>query len=748
MAKLKASKKMRVSIEKVLEENVLYQELKDSFLTSSTNTANKLPPLINKESCSKCGALSGQGSLHICIPVMAPVSEIPAMPKIKALEFPGGATSKCSSCGWFSGGTFGENQHAWGCKASIEKAETAHIVPKVSIRKTQKARGIEKLQAFSWKQDDVQVLPHLFVSNEQVKLIANAALPEKDAKDLFVSARSIAQLKKGEKLIFARCCPLTPRHGFTDSVFVNIGAGHKELLATLGELCHKMLSDDPEAELIFMAPCFAHFNIVTNEKAIVIGAGHDGATGGKDTFTFPVSKPFQFTNAEKIAIGIDADSGVFCEYVGRMVRGKRRAGYEHAGAGAQGGFRAQATYLTQLRGGPRIDVTGDYVPREICLNRDYLIPYQNPETGKDYKDTEWEKVISDVKKREDWQSYFVFHPGGSIASHFGVHCYINEIPYITSGMRLNKRTILKPNANVHKADLAAFQRGFCKAPNLLQLITPAKGIELLLAALHNYPALDASNPKQAEMLGIAVEFAIHLGLATCLGESRYANRIRMDYIQTRSGHQSREFIYHRAQMFDLNYVLRKAHHRCAWFGIPHWGTSVGGLKWLECSEAVFELWNATCELVQNGKADSLGNVISQLNKVVNICHNAAKMLTKFAGNQAFDFAATQPHNAAFRIAPVLFELLKAPVGVRPIWFEKFDLPKAKWDANLLRRERAKKEAADLKAYAAKMTIAPPAKKKPTVPLLPKIGYSQCQSCGWYWNETTKLYHHTIAPSKA
>jgi hypothetical protein len=195
-------------------------------------------------------------------------------------------------------------------------------------------------------------------------------------------------------------------------------------------------------------------------------------------------------------------------------------------------------------------------------------------------------------------------------------------------------------------------------------------------------------------------------------------------------------------MFDLNYVLRKSHHKCPWFGIPDWGSgsSVGGLKWLECSKAVFDLWNATCEFMRDGGKGSLGAVIEKLNIVVNICHNAAKMLTKFTGNPAFDFAVREPHNAAFKIAPILFELLNADVEMKPICFEPFDLPKQKWDADLIRRKQAKGRKAEVKLALA--ALAGKA-SEPIVPLSPKKGYEQCQTCGWYWNyTTTKLEHHT------
>jgi hypothetical protein len=86
-----------------------------------------------------------------------------------------------------------------------------------------------------------------------------------------------------DKKIFARPCPKVPRHGFVDSRVIS----NKEELKSLYK---EVLKEDPQGEIVLTnfldnAVCNA---VLTTGGTISIGPGHNGATAGKNSFSFPV----------------------------------------------------------------------------------------------------------------------------------------------------------------------------------------------------------------------------------------------------------------------------------------------------------------------------------------------------------------------------------------------------------------------------------------------------------------------------
>src|SRR6185437_13355334 len=121
--------------------------------------------------------------------------------------------------------------------------------------RTQKAAGVLALKDFNWS----TIRTNVFQS------------PSEITRDPWY----------GSAPLFARPCPVRPRHGFVDSQVVPTVKDARALLNLAQEV-------DPEAELLIMEYIQAHYNAIWTPGRFVIGPGHDGATSGTNSFTIPL----------------------------------------------------------------------------------------------------------------------------------------------------------------------------------------------------------------------------------------------------------------------------------------------------------------------------------------------------------------------------------------------------------------------------------------------------------------------------
>ena len=539
------------------------------------------------------------------------------------------------------------------------------------IVKTQKARGIFALQ--SWNNDTFSVPETSLLTKND--LAASQATAKKATSGLLgkfvnfghISRRHVSSLtglrdgdpKNGfpclppdiEGCVFIRPCPTRPRHGFVDSRCVSIPTKPteetaKKLLDGITAIYDEAISADPEAEILFMPFIPADFNLVATPSQITIGPGNDGATSGNDTISLPLVE-IEIPNSANLMQSAGIESYPYFELVGyRMAKSISSQQWPYT------------IFLAQLRDGPKTSgpLKTDYVPettivKQVIVARGSLL--------------EWEKTIEKLgKKKKD--GVVIWHPRGSLVSHYAVHCRAHKIPIVTSADEPAIGTVLEcTETKTHrakKADRESIIRGIREGLSIKgKEILPSEAVVLMLYALHNSSAMDLSDAFQARILGYSLGIAVQLSAVACIGELRHGDGPDCDHIY---GHihggtgKNREVIYQANLAKDWPTTFGDFASRYIMFGYDGWNGSVGGVRWYECAESALELWNSVCAYV-NGEKTPIAPMLADLNRVVNVCHNVAKMLTKFVTNvSAFDVASRSPVFIGAMAAPTAYKLSK------------------------------------------------------------------------------------------
>lgn len=246
------------------------------------------------------------------------------------------------------------------------------------------------------------------------------------------STRLIPQCAWPEKLehpMFARPCPLTPRHGFVESRIVTTIDEAKAVFA-------EARREDPLAEMILMEPLTAVWSGVATSKGVSWGWGNDGVTSNTSrSVSIPTpgtsTEHFKLANYSRFGhlsyIGIKADDDVYLELV------------EHK----------HLTRLVQMRAGPQQPTTRNYIPQETKVQK---ILHMD-----DHNLLDWEKVIL---KHKDTPGVVVHLPQSALSSHWAVHAIANGLPvytetYLELGEQLHTETLNVAPLDEHDYDTIA-----------------------------------------------------------------------------------------------------------------------------------------------------------------------------------------------------------------------------------------------------------------------------------------------------
>ncbi len=401
-----------------------------------------------------------------------------------------------------------------------------------------------------------------------------------------------AQTVRPDQLIgfFSRPCPMRPRHGFVDSRKVSsIDEGN--------ELIRQTLDADPDAEIVTMPLIEAACSGIWTSGLLTVGQGHDGATAGVSTWTLPVLGNLVTANAI-VEAGVENTPYVEILWPG-----------------------AEAAYhLVQLRDGPALPQSPDYIPEPVRVEEVVV--------------AQGDLLAWEARMQKAQPGTVVYHPNGSLASHYAIHAVLNRIPLLTSREpHVGEQLEVTRPASINTVNVDALQAGFELGTRLR--VSYETAAEAMLAGCHHTSVWAG---RHDTMLGLALGFAYRLTVTAALGEMRHA-----------PGHcddRARNDVYGSCWKKTYSASVRAEFEEalCAFHNLV-WKRTFGGAKWFE-----FGRWAA---ILHNHLVNGRGHASLQaLNQLVHCVHNTGWAFNKFIPEHLLDAAARNPVCVLVSCVPV------------------------------------------------------------------------------------------------
>jgi hypothetical protein len=490
-----------------------------------------------------------------------------------------------------------------------------------SAIRTQKAKSIlaidEHLQSHAYCPPIKLLRYKLIQSREEINL-----------KSLPLWVHSF--MEREDKKVFARCCPTVPRHGFEDSIVVNN-------MREMKNLWDKMIVLDPKSEMILMPYINAHSSSIITPRTISVGPGHDGATNARSPVFFNYDSTHSNDNLNESWSNLPQLSGVQGHpdykdkhpYVEMVVQ---RFGNDQQGGRNRSLFDPKTgditRYMVQCREGPALEgASKDYLPEDMTAEHVY-----RPDGTETL--VEWETIVATFKPNT-----VVEHKTGCLSSHWGVHCEVKKVPYITS-CTIYKGSVLttdqfrprkfapKFNSFLNGVITATAPYGYDMDWGIYHEDTPRyrELLYLFLFALHNYRAQEPELGNR--LLGLGVGSMMRLLNAACLGEMRHSRR----------RHPNRQQIFAGAWADYLG-AQTKMVRAYRSFRDHNWAGGFGGEAWKKCAEMQITLHQLCVEMTRRPTKIVFNDIESAFNEAVNLTHNNGWVFNKFAEKEVFDAAA-------------------------------------------------------------------------------------------------------------
>src|SRR5262245_59676906 len=228
-----------------------------------------------------------------------------------------------------------------------------------------------------------------------------------------------------------------------------------------------------------------------------------------------------------------------------------------------------------------------------------------------------------------------WHPGGTLGSHYAIHCKMNGIPIFTFREPAVGEVLTmcacdpKPKS---KTDWCGACDGYAaKAPEL-DVEEALKGmshgvsfqtnyadaVKLVLGACHNVNFFDA---KESRLLGCAAMLCVRLAMCACFGEATHKGH---KFVTGYSGNYD-----YSKPWANLEEAVKRFNEAREKFYQGGWSKFYGGPAWKKCADATAEFWNRIVFFAQSKRLDDLKQVVSTLSKVVNLAHNNGWWFNKF-----------------------------------------------------------------------------------------------------------------------
>jgi len=418
--------------------------------------------------------------------------------------------------------------------------------------------------------------------------------------------------------VFARPCPITPRHGFVDSRLVKDDADLQSLAV---ESC----AADPQAEILLTRFIDSKISAVITPQTLAIGKGHEGATSGKSVTLFGPAPSAHQVNSTKVHAGIAEGDVPYVEAVGD---------YDELES-------------VQVRGGPADSVAVDFVPNAIVVCSVIV-------ATEDYDLLKWERDIAAAP-----DGTVVHAPNMSLSSHFCVHAVVHGIPVLTTREPVIGETLAETGAPVWTP---GDWRRLAKAVRNADALIADHGLGqrmacLAVGGLHcagtPAPATDA----QLNLLALGAVSALkHIG-AACLGEARHANsqtfnrnddaEARIAMMDRRSHGNSeltRTAIFDRAERASINLLRGALMALVPIYRKASWDTSYGGKKWAAINSSARRLAIGLDNFQKSPSPEKWAKVVTAWNEAIHREHNGqASALSKFdIGKSHMNYAVAWP----------------------------------------------------------------------------------------------------------
>ena len=413
--------------------------------------------------------------------------------------------------------------------------------------------------------------------------------------------------------IFARPCPMRPRHGFVDSRVV-VDAQH------LRQVAEETLTADADSELILCGKVDAQYSAVATVSNITYGQGNDGATSGRNAITVPYPT---WGGGSLIATNVPSacKPSVITEspYIELLW-------HKHV----------QTAIVCQLRDGPAPLVTLDYIPRTVEVTR---VLETCDSDGNELSLLAWEQLITSVK---DEAGVVVNHVDGSLTSHYAVHCIINNVPVLCSRAPIVGEVLRTHQAQdklpINYARLAVH---LDKAFTLITELHESKTENNVYLAtigcsyLHAQTLWDGSdNLLKLRAYGIAATLSCLY--AALIGEARHANDEFLVDVWKEDAHmlagayakENRATIFERTFKLTIPQLARFYPKLYRTYSEYQWDPNYGGMAWLNCTQATQSFFNAAACFIGVPCEDNFKEVLQHWNRAINTIHNGGTPISK------------------------------------------------------------------------------------------------------------------------
>lgn len=418
---------------------------------------------------------------------------------------------------------------------------------------------------------------------------------------------------KPEQLVgrFARPCPMRPRHGFVDSRYIADQSEAERILA-------ETKAADPEAEILLMERLAATHSGIWTPGMLTVGVGSDGATQGKTALQMPTLGTAYPWSSDSYSARCTHE-----ELCGKAA--VRSAPYIEL-LWPEPGLKP---IPVQLRDGPKLPQTVNFIPAEVTVRR-ILTAHGDL--------LDWEATMKAAREGD-----VVYHPHGSLASHYAVHAVLNNVPVLID-RKPKVGEVLKAESVKREANIFQLRAGFFYAQ--YWDITMQTAARVMLAATHNIAVWTG---RCDFLLGLGLGCAFRLAVVAGLGEYRHHRRD----VPKGGKKYPRETVYACYWKRSLQGITQErvqlALKSFCDPGVSAWqGGGYGGMKWYE-----FLKW---APVIHNQLLSGMASeVLESLNSVTNACHNGGWGFDKFIGKSEFDAASENPAWVLIQVAPYLYD---------------------------------------------------------------------------------------------